>query len=1225
MTGLPEVPYILRLLGTPRVEGPDGSVDLPLGKPLAALCYLALEPSGVRRSDLGRILWPSSTEPRAKASIRQALWLIRKQTHADIVREADGQLTLDPTLIQIDLTALGRHLAHGQLVEACALWDGGPLRGFSVPDAQPWLAWADLMRSRWENQMGQALEDQAANTTGEERTVWLRRALEVRPYRVEGWYALVQTLVDLRDVEGADEALDRLRQVADEDDADLVREAEDRLRLLRRAAYGDPSERLVPDFVGRSQEFSSLMDAWRSALSGRSRVVGIVGPAGIGKSSLAAEALRHAEIDAGTVVEVRSVRTETTLDLGVVGSVVAALLRRPGAAGTSPGSAQVLRSLVPSEGETAGSVPRPTTLADAVADLLDAVSDEAPVMLLVEDAHWIDEPSSVVLLRALRQLRGARVMMVWTCRPEGKGASRGIAALRDAVEQGSAHLIELDPLTEPEVEEMVALLLTDVDPTALGDLAQRIYDASGGSPLHIVELLQGMRDRGAMARDAEGQWVIAEDALASALEPPPSLTVTLAQRVEQLSDDARRVGAGLADAGVQTPEALRRVSALSETEFDEALGALLDRDLVRWTRDDRLQLAHERLGEAFRNQAPKPYEPPHRTRWKRWGLGAAALLVLAVGAAVLQPDRSPSVLYGGGTIWIAGSRVLTPIQFLGGSDPWRRLDSIRVPSGFSVQGAPRQLDSDGRTVVVLQGHSVENPDDPPRAALYHDGRFDTLYTGPGDGAVGDIGPDRHTALLNIQNPDTARYRSMIVRLRLDEPRVPVVIAEGENSYRNGRWTDDGRHVVMFVDAPWDTVLVTDPAGRRVASLPGPVAHIVQISPCGPDGVLVTTSPPGQLEQHHRWSWNDGRLAPVVPAELPQGAPSCSPDGMAMVYVSGGGEAPRLVIQELEGPVVARLPLEAAATFARWNAPPSSPPDGVELEPPGAPLSLGQRLTLRARVFDVEGREMEDRPVTWTSDSPAVVSVSERGLLVANRPGVATVRATVDGWIQDTARVVVTARSDGTRLALADSFVVLDTLAWYALGSPVPTPTRDQGGRPALYLNGDGRYTDGLRSRAAFDLSSGATLEATFRLDGFARPDRDRVRLCLTDGDPGELATNHANWVIRQEACLQWPALLGPTDVDTMAVTLSLAQVTLGAIPIDTLLQTGRWNRITLQMRADGRIWAAVNDSVIAAHPVPVRNDADVRWHISVVGHSVDTRLLLRDVTLWREERLPGGG
>ena len=105
--------------------------------------------------------------------------------------------------------------------------------------------------------------------------------------------------------------------------------------------------------------------------------------------------------------------------------------------------------------------------------------------------------------------------------------------------------------------------------------------------------------------------------------------------------------------------------------------------------------------------------------------------------------------------------------------------------------------------------------------------------------------------------------------------------------------------------------------------------------------------------------------------------------------------------------------------------------------------------------------------------------------------------------------------------------------------------------------------------------------------------------------------------------MTWPAGEG-FDFDPQAIRLSGSSGVLGAIPVDTLLQPERWNRLSLQMRPDGTISVAIGDSVVAVHPAEMRNDSTVRWRVMVMGHSVDNRLLLRELALWREERVPSG-
>lgn len=1217
--------FELRLLGSPQVLRSDGTaVDLPLGKPLAALYFLAVEPSAVRRSDLARILWPSSTEPRARASIRQALWLLRKHTDAEAIREIDGVLSIDPSYIGLDLDDLEAALAEGDLEVALELWRGGILRGFSVPDAKPWVAWADDVRHRWESRIGRAFEERAEASTGETRAEWFEHALAVRPYRVEAWQSLIRTRVELRDGEGADQALSRLRQVADADDAEAVRDAEERVRLLHRAEYGDPEERLVPDFVGRSEEFSGIMEAWRSALSGRPRVLGIVGPAGIGKTALADEAVRHVEVDEGAVVEARAVRTETTLDFGVVATLVADLLRRPGAAGSSSASAQVLRSLVPSEGDTAGPIPRPAALADALADVLDSVADEAPVLLVVDDAHWIDSASAVVLLRAFRQMKSTRALMIWTCgdaNGAGAGASAGFTALSDAAAQGSATLLTLDPLSPPEVQEMITLLLSEAEPTLLASLAERIQLISGGSPLHIIELLQGMRDRGQLGFDEEGRGVLAEDIDGTFAELPDSLAEALLGRVLELTATAKLLGSELAAAGAPLgPESLESRTGLPKNEVTRALSELLNRGLVRWTRDDRLQLTHDTLGVALRaaeDEGPEAPTTRHRPRWPWMAAGLAAAAM--AGFVLLRPgpaEEPPP--FGGGTIWIRDTTGWAPVEYRGGIDPWVAGERFEVPEGVALQAFHTEgVGAEGPP--ILGGYTTGDPTRAPDAVIIRDGRVDTIVATGGDDSMRAFGPAGRSVLANAQHPDTSNYRQTTVRVDLTEPRRREVLFAGPLGYLATDWSADGRHILVVVDAAWDSLVVADPAGRRIAQAPLPHPGRDLAVFCGPEAVLLGAIPSGGLAEYWRWDFLTGSLAPLATSLEPAGPPTCSPDGSALAYLHSSAAGDALILETREGGVVGQMDLaESAAHRVQWLGARNGAVD-VEISTPRPTLARGERARMGAIVTGGDGSAL-DRPIEWLSSAPGVASVDATGRVTGNRPGRAQIRARVDGWIEDSVQVIVEQEVAPNTLAFSDSFPQFDSSVWYGLGDPVPYALRTADGRPALYLNGDGRFGDGLASVDAFDLRGGGTLEATFRIRPFQRRDRERIMLCLRDGDPGPDPSNHADWIKRQDACVTWPTGEG-VDFRPDAFLFTVLNRAVGAIPIDTLLQPERWQRLAVQIRPDGLVSATVNDSVVGVHPIRVRNDSTARWHAVVIGHSVDNELLLRDLTLWSEERV----
>lgn len=1220
-------PFKLRLLGSPRIEGPAGPVDLPLGKPLAALCYLALEPS-VRRSDVARLLWPSSSPARAKASVRQAIWLLRKQTDGELLVDQDGELHLNRSLVCVDLDEFDANLGEGRLEDALASWEGGPLRGLSVPDAPPWTTWADEIRSRWETRFGNALEERASTCDPEARADWLSAAVDVRPYRVSAWVDLIHHWVDVRDSKRAEESLARLRSVADADDRAILDDTEERIRLLRRSAYGDPTERLSLDFVGRSEEFSALMAGWRAAVAGHPGLWALMGTAGIGKTALANEVTRHIRLDGGTLVEAQAFLAEQELELGVVATLVRDLFRRPGAAGISPGSAEVLKSLVPSEGEASMPHRPPTALADALADLIGAVSHEAPLLLIVDDAHWMDHRSAIVLLRAIRLLDHAEVMMVWTCRSsEGEASSAAVEAIEAARRQELVRGLDLAPLGLAEVRELITLLLAEHDPEQLEPLVTRVHVVSGGSPLHIVEILRGLRDRGLLGLDAQARWVLAEDAVGVVVDPSPSLGGVFTRRLEELTPNARHVALALArEGGARTPLFLQSYQYSQPTLVDEGLTELIQRGVVRWTRDDRLDFSHGTLAKALLEieqarlspaaAGAEPIPAPPR-RWFRWAVPALAIAVAATVAAVVlrTPPTTPPPPFGGGTIWLKSDVAAQPVRYVGGDEPWAFGDSILIPEGVSIQEIHEAVDGS----VTLTGLTNGDPLRTPAAVGWRDGRLDTVFASSGDDSLVDLSPSGRGLLLHTQHADTARYRQTVVVMDDETSRLHVV-ASGPQSYLSASWSPDGQRVLLRVNAAWDSVRVSDPAGRFAVARAAPYPEIRHPRFCGSNAALFESPPPGRMVAQHIWRFDEADVRELQLSREATTTPVCSPDGSVVAYVTETDESRSLVLETLDGAVISESPLPGELPIhLHWTAP-SLSPSQIRIDPMPTRLARGERLDATATVLDQTGKPFA-RDVAWSSDNPSVVSVRPSGRVTANRAGQTTIRAVVDGWIADSVEVEVTVEADSERIAVSDSFAVLDTTKWIRLGDPDPEPIRNTEGDPALYLNGDGLFTDGIASWEEYDLSEGGTLEASFWMGPFQRDDRNRIMVCLVDGDPGADPTNHGDWVERQEACALWPPGEG-VDFDPESLLLSAGNRAIGAVPTDTLLTTERWQRLAVQIRPDGEVSALVNDSLIVTHPLPLRNDSTVRWHVRVTGHSVENTLLMRDLTLWEELRVP---
>jgi hypothetical protein len=566
--------------------------------------------------------------------------------------------------------------------------------------------------------------------------------------------------------------------------------------------------------------------------------------------------------------------------------------------------------------------------------------------------------------------------------------------------------------------------------------------------------------------------------------------------------------------------------------------------------------------------------------------------------------------YGGGTLWLRGQGFAEGYRFVA-EDAWIQVDSVRVRRDLQV--TPMATLPDGR--IAWGGYTHSHATDPPDAIMVVDGQIDTVFSTRGEDVLKWLRPQWDAALLTVQHPDTSNYRMMAVRIRLDSRSDTSVLGSGPSNYQPVGWTPDGSAVLLIVNDAVDTLVLVDPAGGRLHSLVPPDPTISVAAICGPRMILGGSLPSGGLARFWLWSPGDPVTRPWVPSRPVSGNPTCSPDGQAVAYLTQVSDLSSLIVEALEGGVLYQTDVsDMGVRTVLWEAPAQAAPVEVRLSTEGVTLHRGQRDTMRAEVLGLDAVRL-DRPVRWLTDDPAIASVDEFGVVAANRQGRTRLRAVVDGWLMDSLTVQVLEADDRSPLAFSDSFLTLDRTRWVTDGEPWPEPTRTDEGRPALRLTGDGFYADRLETLADFDLSAGATLEARIRFDQLNRRDRQKFMICLQRGEGrGPDVTS-----VVEEQCLMWPSGEG-TDFNADAIWFQQLGSPIGAIPLGGLARPGEWTTFALQVLTDGRVFAVVNDSIVAEHPRRILHAPDKRFYISIYHAAADTELLLRDVTLWSEER-----
>lgn len=615
--------------------GPDAPPDAALGssKPLALIVYLALAPGrAVRREQLLDLLW-ADLEPTAAAhALRQTLWLLRQRFGENLVVSGGGEMRLAGA-VDVDRDAFLAAIEARDYDRAVELYQGDFLPGFAAPGGAEFERWADIERDRLRDtflRSGDALVRRLLDTSRFREAVALaRRVRDADPGHEGGWRLLIEALsssgsalraaveadalaqmlaAEHREPEPATRIVLRLaRQVSDTQAPAPPSDAGDREDRARVGATG-----LVAELVGREREFSAVLRAWDDARRRASRHVHVTGAAGIGKTRLLSDVLARLRSKGARAVLLRPNPGERQVPYAFASDLAAALSAVPGAGAVSPAAADALVALSPTlsarypaaapDGAAGEEALRRRTI--ALAELVTAVADEAPLALLVDDVHWADHASRQVLAGVAARLGGEPVLLATTARPTPEGVVAG---------QGAVHLV-LEPFTPAEVAALVASLGTlPAEPWA-ADFAVRLELATHGSPLLVLETLQLLLERDLLHLGDDGWHCSDPDAVAAALGEGRALR----QRVEQLDHDERWLLLILAVIG--SPVGVAQLSAhmpRGEAALAAHLAALEQRGFLARA-GDLWTPAHDEIAQAAIEMAS-----PETLRAAHLGIGRA--------------------------------------------------------------------------------------------------------------------------------------------------------------------------------------------------------------------------------------------------------------------------------------------------------------------------------------------------------------------------------------------------------------------------------------------------------------------------------------------------------------------------------------------------------------------------------------------------------------------------
>lgn len=191
----------LRLLGGARIEAEEGPVEGSATRrhPLALLAVLACAPSRtVARSRAVGLLWPESSEEKARGRLNSCLYRVRQELGEGAVVSVGDELRLDIGVLPCDVVEFETALEEDEPERAVALYEGPLLEGFRLPDSTPFEKWLDRAREGLHRRWSEALEElaEAAEARGDSAGAvrWWRERSSADPYDSRVVHRLMEAL-----------------------------------------------------------------------------------------------------------------------------------------------------------------------------------------------------------------------------------------------------------------------------------------------------------------------------------------------------------------------------------------------------------------------------------------------------------------------------------------------------------------------------------------------------------------------------------------------------------------------------------------------------------------------------------------------------------------------------------------------------------------------------------------------------------------------------------------------------------------------------------------------------------------------------------------------------------------------------------------------------------------------------------------------------------------------
>ncbi|MBN2547673.1 MAG: tetratricopeptide repeat protein [Anaerolineales bacterium] len=630
---------------------------------LAYLLYNRSRPQA--RPALAGVFWPDLPEDQARRELSRALYLVRQALPDCIEADAytisvkpDARLWVDVQAFQemLKLAKSARaasDAARGEqeaaFSRAVELYRGDLLEGF-------YDEWIFLERENLRAAYLQAVETlvELNKTSGRysQALEYALRLVQADPLAEPAHREVMRLQVILRQPGAALKQLEICRQVMEKElglelEDETLRLAEEISASLSAGEEGQKSPGLavyIPPhlddakdkeallstdlpLVGRAAERSQLLAQMDYAFSGVGCLVLVAGEAGVGKTRLLQEAARDAEwrglqVLWGFCRENSPEEPYSPLREAIMAGLTP--LRLEQLARLDQGWMRILGDLLPPIGASLPDRALVPVLApaqerdrliDALRQLLGALAQIKPVVLILENLHWANEDSLDLLARLVPGLQGKRILILGTYRSDEIRSRQAQWEQVSALNQlETCQTIPLKGLDTPAASHLIQRALGLVNPAER--FAERLYRETQGNPLFLLEQLRTLISEGLLYRDENGIWSTPLDASTQdygELSLPAAMEASISCRLSLLDPGSRQLLEMAATLGAGFKfDLLSAVCSVPAEKLLEGLHTLVQRQFLIET-PEAYQFGHDKLRQVVYAEI----EPDHRLELHR--------------------------------------------------------------------------------------------------------------------------------------------------------------------------------------------------------------------------------------------------------------------------------------------------------------------------------------------------------------------------------------------------------------------------------------------------------------------------------------------------------------------------------------------------------------------------------------------------------------------------------